>query len=256
MSKVIKQLYFSPSGTTKKISNLFCLNTQLDTTEIDLLHDDNLWEVHFGEEDFVVVTLPVFSGRIPSICREILSTMEGNGAKVVAIVVYGNRDYDDALLELVNLLKQQNFNVISAAACIAHHSIFTNVAIGRPDEHDLKKIAEFANRCKEAYKKEVRGELAISGNYPYKEVGASKMKPITDSKCNKCQICVNICPVFAISAANPQITDVDKCISCTACITHCPMKARAFPKELYEVARVPFEEKNAKRKEAEFFYLK
>ncbi|MDQ0362391.1 4Fe-4S binding protein [Breznakia pachnodae] len=255
MNNVLKQLYFSPSGTTEKISNLFCSNINWETTEIDLLHDDNLQEVSFEADDYVVVTLPVFAGRIPSVCSEILSIMEGNGAKAVAIVVYGNRDYDDALLELVNLLKEQNFNVISAAAFVAHHSIFTNVAVGRPDAQDLHKIAEFAKHCKEDYEKDLCGELKVNGNYPYKEVGPSKMKPEGDTKCIKCQACVNVCPVFAINAADPRVTDMEKCISCTACITHCPVKARAFPQELYNAARGPFEEKNSRRKEPEFFYL-
>lgn len=62
-----------------------------------------------------MVAAPVFGGRIPSIVAEKLNELEGHGKKAVTLVVYGNRAYEDALLELNNVVEDRGFQV--AASC-------------------------------------------------------------------------------------------------------------------------------------------
>ncbi len=70
-----------------------------------------------------------------------INKIKGNGAKAVAVVVYGNRDYDDTLLELKNVLEENGFVVGAMVAAIAEHSIARNLAAGRPDKSMfLKKM--------------------------------------------------------------------------------------------------------------------
>lgn len=69
----------------------------------------------------------------------------------MAVVVYGNRDYEDALLELHDILSENGFVVVAAGAFVARHSIFPDVAAGRPDRDDLDRMAEFAERVRSVW---------------------------------------------------------------------------------------------------------
>ena len=145
MSNVTK-IYFSPSGTTKKVVNQIAGNFADKNEEIyDLLTFNSSKE--FKPDDIAIVGMPVFAGRIPKTGRDRLSKLKGDNTPAIAVVNYGNAHVTDALLELVELLKENNFNVVAAGTTISHHSIFDGVAVGRPDASDIEKINEFAEKC-------------------------------------------------------------------------------------------------------------
>lgn len=250
------QIYFSPSGTTEKVARCFTGAIEQNADAIDLLRKPLRETRAFGDSDLAVVAVPVFSGRIPRFCQEMLENLKGDGTPAVALAVYGNRDYDDALLELYNLLSERGFVVIGAAAFLAQHSLFTNVAQNRPDASDTAKIEAFAAQCKAKLEE---GDISpvkaqIKGNKPYKDYPTGGFKPYGDDTCIKCNACVKICPADAISADDPRKTDEAKCISCTACIANCPKHSRAFCGEAYEGMHIKFAEMNAQRKEPEIFF--
>ena len=82
---------------------------------------------------------------MPNILLKYLHTITGSHTKVVPVVVYGNRNYDDALIELKNILEDNGFISIAAAAFIGEHSFSTTLAKNRPDEMDMIIINQFAN---------------------------------------------------------------------------------------------------------------
>lgn len=50
--------------------------------------------------------------------------------------------------------------------------------------------------------------------------------PILDEdKCTKCELCVRICPYFAITMKDKITFDSDACFGCGLCISKCPVKA-------------------------------
>ena len=114
----VSKIYFSPSGTTKRIVDEIARNFNLDNENYDLLSFDD--DKSF-ENELVIVGVPVFDGRIPEMAKNRLLQMKGNGTKVIAIINYGNLSYGDALLELVDLLKENNFDVVGAAATVSRH---------------------------------------------------------------------------------------------------------------------------------------
>jgi len=158
MIKNVVGMYFSPSGATAKITKKItieltdnmrdsCLD-DLSYSFYDMLclserHGINT-SIDCTDETIVVMGLPVMSGRIPEICKEMLSKVNGNGAYLIALVSYGNNSYGDALYELYTYANERGFNVISAAAFIAQHSMFPKVAESRPDANDIKKMIEFS----------------------------------------------------------------------------------------------------------------
>ena len=248
------KVYYSPSGTTKQVVDLFEAEFCKADREYDLLVNPLMEYVEFCSKDCVIVGVPVFSGRVPRECLESFNKLNGNGAKAIPVVVYGNRDYDDALLELENILKERNFRVVAAGAFIARHSIFKDVATDRPDAKDKEIIKEFALKIDEKIKKKDYVRVDVKGNFPYKDYGNIQMHPKTAKGCTGCGACVDICPVSAIEIVDGIArTKEHGCIVCTACINVCPLDLRKFMGVKYAGAAKAFALKCKNRKEPEVF---
>ena len=251
MSKIIK-IYFSPSQTTKRVIEQISSNFNETSEAYDLLHFD--LEKDFKKDDIAIVGMPVFAGRIPKSARNRLAKLKGNNTKAIAVANYGNAHVSDALLELVDLLRENKFDVIAAATTVSHHSIFDSVAVGRPDENDIKKINEFSKKCQEKIKSGKSLESKIPGNIPYVEYKQLPFEIACDeTHCIFCYDCISICPENAIPEDDPVNTDLNMCSRCTACINICPENARSFTGEAFESKKPVFEEANSERKEVEIF---
>lgn len=226
----IKLFYFSATGTTKKIVQEIGCGLGMESSGRDLLREplDNTEAV--GADSLVIVGMPVYGGRIPVHCADMLKKLKGVNTPAIAVVVYGNRDYDDALLELRDILSSNGFLVFAAGAFVARHSLLPRVAATRPDQDDLRAIAEFSRQC-ETKLKRMTGEekpIQVKGKSPYKQVTSVPLRPSADKRCTSCGVCANICPTGAISKENFQVKDKKHCISCAACVATCPEQAMGF----------------------------
>ena len=248
----VTNIFFSPSGTTKKVLNQIASNFDEENQICDLLYFNDAKK--FGADDVVIVGMPVFAGRIPKTASTRLSKITGDNTKAIAVVNYGNAHVTDALLELVDLLKENKFDVIAAASTISHHSIFDGVAVGRPDESDVEKINEFAQKAIEKIENGDSLEAEIPGNRPYVDYKKLPFVVSCDEKCVFCLECVGVCPEKAIPDDDPSDVDLDLCSRCTSCINICPENARAFTGDAFEAKKPAFESANAERKEPEFYY--
>ena len=248
----IINIFFSPSGTTKKVAEIMSGNFSQEKENCDLLHFQS--EKELSNDDIAVVVMPVFAGRLPKTACERLSKIKGNDAKAIAVVNYGNAHVSDALLELVDVLSDNDFNVVAAASTVSHHSIFDGVAVGRPDDEDISKINDFAVKCIDKIESNESLKADIPGNRPYTDY---KQLPFTiscdESVCAFCYDCVNVCPENAIPDDDPVSTNLDICSRCTACISICPEDARSFTGDAFEAKKVDFEKANSERKEPEFY---
>ena len=217
--------HFSPTGGTKKIAASIAAGFKIPVVEMDLTKADSA--VTLGENDALMAVLPVYAGRVPQVSLERLSVLKGNGQKAVAVVVYGNREYDDALLETKDALETNGFQVIAAAAFIAEHSIVRSIAAGRPDAEDEVLCRQFASDV--MAKADDAAPIQVPGNTPYKELKPSAFHPAVDENCVKCGACAQQCPVDAIPRDDPSQTKTDLCINCMRCVQVCPVSSRALP---------------------------
>lgn len=254
--KEVHLIYFSPALSTRKIMRSIGKAMCTAVKEHDITQGLPQ-PLTFKEDDFILFGIPVYAGRVPALAAECLQKIKGSSTPAVLVCVYGNREFDDALLELKNISQSNGFIPIGAGAFIARHSIFPNVASGRPDDEDNEAITDFAQRCISAYESYTNrtDELTVKGNFPYREPSKIPLTPTGDSKCDKCGTCVNMCPVNAIPESNPKKTDKNLCISCARCIAVCPQHSRKFRGIIYGIARKKFEGAYAGiRKEPEFFF--
>ena len=147
--------------------------------------------------------------------------------KAVTLAVYGNRAYEDALLEMNDILTENGFTVIASGAFVAQHSMAPEVGAGRPDEEDAEEIRGFAKAV--LHKKSADG-VQLPGNRPYKPEMTVPCTPVSLFSCRHCGVCVKACPTDAISiTAEGVATDKEKCTLCMACTHFCPEHARILP---------------------------
>lgn len=239
MIKNTNTLFFSPTGTTSKIAKRIAEAIGSPTKHYDL-SQKKLRIKHeglsFNSDDLVIIGVPVYSGRIPAFLEEYFAKFKGNNTPAIFIVVYGNRDYDDALLELKELFEKRGFNGIAAGAFIGEHSYSSKVASHRPDADDLSKAYYFGKDIKqklEIFTKADHPQLKVKGNHPYKErVAVPLMSPETTDACKSCGICAELCPTEAISFVDFKTIKAEDCIRCHSCVKNCPEEAKIFTHDL------------------------
>ncbi|MGN0158919.1 MAG: EFR1 family ferrodoxin [Brotaphodocola sp.] len=254
----VTSIYFSPTESTKKVVEMVAAefpgaHESLDLTEAAGFRPDYT----FREDEVVLVGVPVYAGRIPVTSIERFRRLHGHQTPAVLVVVYGNRAYDDALLELKNIMIEQGFRPAAGIAAVAEHNIARCVASGRPDEKDkaqLKKFGQDAVKRLDAVKSNYElPELVVKGNYPYKVPGSSPMRIKVSSACNACGKCIRSCPVQAISRTDARVTDEERCIHCMRCVMVCPTGARKLGTLMQLAVNQKMKKACAGRKEPEFF---
>lgn len=244
----INLIFFSATFTTVKIVKEIAKGMGIDEIKEYDITKGAQSNMKIANDEIAIFGVPVYSGRLPRVAAEALSKFSGNGTPAVVVCVYGNRDFDDALLELKNIVIGNNFNVVSAAAFIAQHSIFPLIAVGRPDSDDMRMARDLGKNSLLHLDKNIDTNIKLKGNFPYKAIKSIPLSPKTSKKCNSCGVCVKKCPVQAINAENPSKINKKRCIVCARCIYICPRHAKKFSGLLYYIVSNKFSRKCAKRK--------
>lgn len=266
-------VYFSATGTTKKVTEGIAraisqrLEAEYKTYDFTLPAARRK-ALAFHPDDLVVFGTPVYAGRVPNVLLNYFQLIEGNAATAVPVVLFGNRDYDDGLIELRDLLEKANFHTIAAAAFIGEHSFSDILAEGRPDEEDLQKAnlfaAKVADRVKDTLDTGGLVPITVKGiPDPYRgyyqprdrkgnPVDIRKVKPLTRDVCNNCLICADVCPMGSISRDDVREFN-GICIKCGACVKKCPLRAKFYEDEAFLYHQHELEEGYTRRAEPEWF---
>lgn len=222
-------LYFSPTGNTRRAGLAIASGMAESVNETDL---GKCAEVSLTR-DTVIVAAPVFSGRIPALVSEKLSRLDGRGKAAVTAVVYGVRAYEDALLELNDVMEAAGFKIAASCALVAEHSIVREVGYGRPDEADIEEIRRFAEGALRRIESGDYGAITVPGSRPYREGGKGGTTPIALPDCRGCGHCTALCPTEAIRiSGGAPVTDGERCIMCMACVAKCPARSRVLTTEV------------------------
>lgn len=269
---IVRAVFFSPTGTTRKIVTTIADSVaeqlaveckQLDFTLPEARESAPI----FAADELAVVGTPVYAGRVPNILLKYLATLQGNGALAIPVVLFGNRNYDDALIELRDILQKDGFRTVAAAAFVGEHAFSYTLAAGRPDAADIAAATGFAQRVG-AKLRDAGGRapapIDVNGvPYPYRgyfqprdasgnAIDMRKVKPRVNDDCTDCKLCVAACPMGSISYGDVrEYTGI--CIKCGACIKVCPEHARYYDDSQYLYHKQDLEESLTRRAEPELF---
>lgn len=252
---MIKQITFSPTGGTKKVADAIGSGISNEMKCIELCTpESDIATTSLSKDDLAIIAAPVYGGRIPDLAIERLkSTVKANGAKCAVVAVYGNRAYDDALLELHKTCTEMGFNVIAAVGAVAEHSIIREYGAHRPDTDDINELKTFGEKIKDAAEAgKILAETALKGNFPYKKAGSGPY-PTASKKCTDCGLCAKQCPVGAIPTDNLRKVNKDLCVSCMRCVSICPNEARSIGKIMHTMIALAIKKGCAERKQNELF---
>ena len=252
---MVKQITFSPTGGTKKVADAISTGIGENIDAFELCNPESkLADITLGEDDLAIIAAPVYGGRIPALAIERLKTsVNANGAKCAVVAVYGNRAYDDALLELFSTCTEMGLRVVAAVGAVAEHSIVRKYGAGRPDADDLSELRAHGATVKKALAAGTTlAKEKLPGNFPYKKPMAGP-KPSADSSCLKCGVCADNCPVGAISMANLRKVDKNMCVSCMRCVSVCPNGSRSIGKIMHGMIAIAIKKGCAERKKNELF---
>ena len=271
MSRKVHAMYFSATGTTEKVvcalASALAGKVADDTAvnQIDFTLPQGRKEpVAFSGTDLVVFGVPVYAGRVPNILLTYLDTIEGRGARAVPVVLFGNRHYDDALVELADILEAKGFSIVAGGAFVGEHSFSKTLGKGRPDDKDNALVADFADKIATKLSGTASdAPVPLKGHRPYRPyykpknpdgmpVDIRKVAPKTNADCTDCKLCVTVCPMGSIDSEDVS-TIKGICIKCGACIKVCPVQAKYYDDENYLRHKHELEVEFADRKEPEVF---
>ncbi len=274
--KTVWAVYFSGTGTTQKVAThlakAIAQGLGAEYREHDYTQPSGRAnELSFGGEDLVVLGTPVYAGRVPNLLLPFVqNSIHGQGTLAVPVVLYGNRNFDDGLMELRNVMAGNGFCPISAAAIVGEHSFSKILGAGRPDEADMALVDELAQKTVEKVKELTQlpeAPVSVEGCDPIRPYYTPrdrhgepikdflKAKPVTDpDKCVKCGLCARLCPMGSIDP-NDVSNVVGKCIKCCACVKKCPMGAKYFDHEGYLYHQHELEDQYAARRAESKLFL-
>ena len=229
MESRIFHITFSPTGASEKAGVRIARAFGEQPLTVDLCAQTPP-ERFFGANDLCVFSAPCYGGRIPPTAVGRLAGIRGSGTPAVVCVTFGNRAFEDALLELSDTVAANGFSVIAGCAVVTRHNIMRAYGVGRPNADDLAALDAFAAAAAEKRAADSLSCPAFPGKRPYRTYHHDFTPIEVEKSCTRCGLCERDCPVGAIDAAHWP-ADPGRCIGCMRCIARCPMNSRHRPAE-------------------------
>ncbi|MCL2546822.1 MAG: EFR1 family ferrodoxin [Oscillospiraceae bacterium] len=229
--------YFSGTGNSKYIAELFCQNMDAVAHSIEETVD---FESLIGGEEVIGFCYPVYMSRVPRIMREFVAqNMAALVDKKVIIFCTQWLLSGDGARTFTTLFPKRHIQVIYAEHFLMPNNVSNMFVLPMDSDKRIEKRIEKAQHRIQAVCRNIengiirkRGFSAVSrvlGLFQgiflsMVEKRANKSIKVT-SDCTKCGICVSICPMANLVLNSDTITHTHNCTMCYRCINQCPPKA-------------------------------
>ena len=244
----LRTIYFSATGTSKKIALAISQSIATEFVVEDITFQ-SLQNTSYATDDLLCIAVPVYGGGVAPVALKRLDAIRGNNTPAVVVVVYGNRNFERAAVQMSDFLAERGFVTIAVAAFVGEHSYSTEqspIAVGRPmveDINDANRFVELVKQkltkglesvdvstlqCPDSGEENVKAFVEFVKGYQAEQAkNPVKLLPITDeNRCVMCGVCVDVCPMEAIDREDVSVVDPTLCIKCCACVKECPKEAK------------------------------
>ena len=230
-------LYFSGTGNTKFIANKVCEEFNKNGCEIDIYSIEEKIELKNLSYDYLILGFPKYFEYIPKIFIEYLEDNLYASPKEIKTMIFSTGK-DKAKIyynELEKKLLKKNYKVIVTKNVQMPDSYTLAKGYKKNTPKDLREILDSSlseiksvvvNFLTENYMKEDINEFSAA---LYKTINKLKTKDLyknsirfsVNLNCDKCNLCVNICPTENIENIGGEIMFRDNCIMCCRCVNAC-----------------------------------
>ena len=241
-SPKVKVIYFSPTGTTKRIiKNVIKGIESKEVYYFDLTKENRISKtenIDTSKDDLIILGAPVYGGFLYKEFRNYIKSIDFNNKAVAIVLLYGNATIMFSKREIISIVKKNNGNVVGYGEFIGEHSYSTKelpVAINKPNLEDINMAISFGKAIREELKNNIEKNKSLSLFDRFIDKVAD-IKPVhtgrriftipkTDYElCDNCGLCIKKCPKACID--NNIVTDKNTCIVCMACVKSCHNNAR------------------------------
>jgi ferredoxin len=244
-------VYCSPAGSTERVAQAIqkkIRDLEIPVTLLDLGSEPDLpfilpQLVDAKDNLFLYVGSPVYANRpLPLVLAFISMLPRAQVGYSVPFVTWGGVTSGIALHDMGEALHQKGYHVMGAAKVISPHSLMwasdDPLGKGHPDAADFALIETLVEK--------VHGKVRAGNPIPLplsalayqpdhvhaamEKMGLQAVRPhfpertVDLRRCTRCGLCVEKCPVQALSLApDPQFGE--SCICCCRCVRLCPEAA-------------------------------
>jgi len=231
--------YFSGTGNSKYIAELFCQKTNAVCHSIE---DGIDFEKMISSEDVICFCYPVYGSRVPRLMRE-FTAEHNNSLRNKKLIIFCTQMYfsGDGARALIDNIPYDFIEVIYAEHFLMPNNVCNVFIMPLADNKTIQKCLLKADKkmqtvCdnitngvvkKRGFNIFSRALGLIQGTfYPGIEKWA-RGRVWIDKDCNMCRLCVSICPAQNFEYMSMTIKTNNNCMMCFRCINKCPQKAIA-----------------------------
>ncbi|WP_195428471.1 EFR1 family ferrodoxin [Clostridium sp. D46t1_190503_E9] len=242
-------LYFSGSGNTKFIANKIEEEFVKNGCDIENHSIEEKINIKSFEYDYLILGFPKYFEYIPQNFMEYINDNLGMSYKEVKTMIFttGKDKNKICFNELEKILLEKKYKVIVTKNFKMPDSFIISKNYRNVKNNDLDRIYQsssneikdtVANFLIENYSKEEINNFKATimkrlYKFKTKDLYKNSYKFSINSSCDKCNLCVKVCPTRNIEYIGDDIKFRDNCIMCCRCMSCCPKNAILYKNKKY-----------------------
>jgi ferredoxin len=230
-------LYFSGTGNSKYIAELFCRYMNAESYSIEGKLD---FEQLITSAETIGFCYPIYGSRVPRIMREFVQKHIGFIKKKKIIIFCTQLIFSgDGARVFTDIFQHYFIEVIYAEHFFMPNNVINFFMLPLTNDKKIRKCIKKADEkmklvCSNLKKGIIkkRGFNIISqalglvqGAFMPKIEKKAVDSLIINNDCNHCLLCISICPMHNLEYQNENIENNHNCTICYRCINSCPQKA-------------------------------
>ena len=230
-------LYFSGTGNSKYIAELFCRHMDAECYSIE---DDIDFEKLIKSNETIGFCYPVYGSRAPRILRE-FAVKQRETLKNKKLIIFCTQVLfsGDGARSFTDIFPRGHIKVMYAEHFLMPNNVCNFFLTPLESEKKVERYVMNAERKMQLVCENIKAGVIKKRGFniisrllglpqgvfvPLLERKARKSVKI-NAGCNQCGLCVSLCPMDNLINENGKITHKNNCIACYRCINKCPEKA-------------------------------